>query len=71
MGTATPKSAVEHTAEDFSLLMKTNLESAYHMSQLSHPLLKASREGSIVFISSVAGVLSLPNMAIYAATKGN
>lgn len=51
--------------------MTTNLESAYHMCQLAHPLLKASGIGSIVFISSVAGVVALNSGTIYAATKGN
>lgn len=51
--------------------MTTNLESAYHMCQLAHPLLKASGMGSIVFISSVAGVVALNSGTIYAATKGN
>ncbi|PON75621.1 Short-chain dehydrogenase/reductase [Parasponia andersonii] len=39
------------------------------MCQLAHPLLKASGAGSIVFISSVAGVVSLNTGSIYAATK--
>ncbi|KAF3582965.1 hypothetical protein DY000_02034718 [Brassica cretica] len=37
---------------------------------LSHPLLKASGSGSIVFISSIAGVVSAANsVSIYSATK--
>lgn len=50
--------------------MATNLESAFHLCQLAHPLVKASGRGSIVFISSVAGVVALPSGTIYAATKG-
>ncbi|XP_024028084.1 tropinone reductase homolog At1g07440 isoform X2 [Morus notabilis] len=69
VGTTIPKSAIEHNAEDFSFLIKTNLESAYHMCQLSHPLLKASGEASIVFISSIASVISLPVGTMYAVTK--
>ncbi|XP_030964333.1 tropinone reductase homolog At5g06060-like isoform X2 [Quercus lobata] len=71
VGTNTPKQTIEYTVEDFSFLMCTNLESAYHMCQLAYPLLKASRVGSIVFVSSVAGVvgLTLP-VSIYAAAKG-
>ncbi|CAA7026315.1 unnamed protein product [Microthlaspi erraticum] len=63
------KPTLESTAEDFSSLMATNLESAYHISQLAHPLLKASGYGSIVFISSVSGVVS-GTASIYGATKG-
>ncbi|CAH2038665.1 unnamed protein product [Thlaspi arvense] len=63
------KSALESTAEDFSSLMAINLESAYHISQLAHPLLKASGYGNIVFISSVSGIVS-GTASIYGVTKG-
>ncbi|KAF3573636.1 hypothetical protein F2Q69_00058313, partial [Brassica cretica] len=52
----------EFTAQDFSGQIATNLESAYHFSQLAHPLLKASGFGSIVFLSSVCGVVSSGGM---------
>ncbi|KAL7585622.1 hypothetical protein Lser_V15G44191 [Lactuca serriola] len=55
VGTNIVRPSLEYTAEEYSLVMATNLESCYHISQLSHPLLKASGFGSIVFISSVAG----------------
>lgn len=64
------KDTVEVTAEDFSNIMGTNFESGYHLSQLAHPLLKASGNGSIVFISSVSGVVAIPKVSIYAASKG-
>ncbi|KAK7833536.1 tropinone reductase like protein [Quercus suber] len=50
---------------------KPTFESAYHLSQLAHPLLKASSAGSIVFVSSVCGVVSVSVGSIYGATKGN
>ena len=72
MGTNMSKATTEYTAEDFSFLMCTNLESAYHICQLAYPLLKASGAGSIVFISSFAGVVGLTlGISIYAAAKGN
>ena len=72
MGTNITKQTIEYTAEDFSFLMCTNLESAYHICQLAYPLLKASGAGSIVFVSSVAGVVGLTlGISIYAAAKGN
>ncbi|XP_010414427.1 PREDICTED: tropinone reductase homolog At2g29150-like [Camelina sativa] len=49
--------------------MATNLESAFHLSQLAHPLLKASSLGSIVLMSSVAGIVHTGS-SIYGATKG-
>ncbi|KAJ9698506.1 hypothetical protein PVL29_007537 [Vitis rotundifolia] len=64
------KPTVEVTAEEFSTIMAINFESVYHLSQLAHPLLKASGDGSIVFISSVAGVVSLKYLSAYSVTKG-
>ncbi|XP_014495752.1 tropinone reductase homolog At5g06060 [Vigna radiata var. radiata] len=69
VGTNVRKPTIEYTTEEYSKLMATNLDSAYHLSQLAHPLLKASGNGSIVFISSVAGQRSIGSGAIYASTK--
>jgi hypothetical protein len=71
VGTNVKKPTLEITAEDFSLVMSTNFESAYHMSQLAHPLLKASGAGSIVLLSSVSGLRSIGCGSVYEATKGN
>ncbi|KAG7568462.1 NAD(P)-binding domain superfamily [Arabidopsis thaliana x Arabidopsis arenosa] len=68
-GTGITKPTTEFTAQDYSFLMATNLESAFHLSQLAHPLLKASSLGSIVFMSSVAGLVHT-GASIYGATKG-
>uniref|UniRef100_A0A5B7B214 Tropinone reductase n=1 Tax=Davidia involucrata TaxID=16924 RepID=A0A5B7B214_DAVIN len=70
VGTAITKETTEFTAEDISTIMGTNFEACYHLCQLAHPFLKASGNGSIVFISSVAGVIALPTLSIYAASKG-
>nr|AAF09487.1 short chain alcohol dehydrogenase [Arabidopsis thaliana] len=69
-GNVNIKPTTEYTAEDFSFVMATNLESAFHLSQLAHPLLKASGSGSIVLISSAAGVVHVNVGSIYGATKG-
>ncbi|KAK1323740.1 hypothetical protein QJS10_CPA02g00242 [Acorus calamus] len=69
-GTAIFKRAEDQTAEDFSSIMATNFESAFHLSQLAHPLLKASGGGTIIFISSIAGTVAGPQLSVYAATKG-
>jgi len=69
VGTNIHKQTLDLTEEDFSLLLSINLESAFHLSQLAHPLLKASESASIVFISSVGGVASINIGTIYSATK--
>ncbi|KAF5467346.1 hypothetical protein F2P56_017176 [Juglans regia] len=69
VGTNIRKPTIEYTAEEYSTLMATNFESTYHLCQIAHPLLKASGMGSIVFISSVAGLVSIGSGSIYAASK--
>lgn len=64
------KPTIEYTAEEYSKLMTTNLDSSYHLCQLAYSLLKASGNGSIVFISSVASLTNVGSGSIYAASKG-
>ncbi|CAK7331428.1 unnamed protein product [Dovyalis caffra] len=63
------KKTTDFTSEDISLYLSTNFESAYHLCQLAHPLLKNSGAGNIVFMSSVSGVISV-SVSLYGATKG-
>lgn len=71
VGTAIAKDATEFTEEDMKFLFGTNFESVYNLCQLAYPFLKASGNGSIVLISSIAGVTALRTAAIYSATKGS
>lgn len=71
VGTNRRKPTTEYSADDYSFIMSTNLESAYHLCQLAHPLLKASGLASIVFISSVSGVVGISSGSVYGMTKGN
>ncbi|KAL5725233.1 tropinone reductase I [Ranunculus cassubicifolius] len=64
------KEKLDILEEDFSYLMSLNVEASYHFCQLAHPLLKASSNGNIVFISSIAGVNAFDVSSIYGATKG-
>ena len=64
------KPTVECTAEDYSFMMATNFESALHLSQLAHPLLKASSSGNIVFLSTTATFIVNQGVALYSASKG-
>ncbi|PNH12845.1 Tropinone reductase [Tetrabaena socialis] len=70
VGTNVRKPTVEYTEEDYSFVMRTNLESAYHLCQVCQPLLKASGDGCIVFNSSVAGgPTAMRSGTLYAMTK--
>ncbi|TYG67735.1 hypothetical protein ES288_D05G099100v1 [Gossypium darwinii] len=70
VGTNDWKPTAKYTSTELSTLLSTNFESAYHFSQLAYHLLKASGHGSIVFVSSVAGVFSINVGSIYGSTKG-
>ncbi|XP_014491230.1 tropinone reductase [Vigna radiata var. radiata] len=70
VGTNIQKQTLDFTAEDFAFLINTNLESCFHLSQLAHPLLKASEAASIIFISAVASFIATNLVSvIYSATK--
>ncbi|XWS74089.1 hypothetical protein CRYUN_Cryun02cG0185600 [Craigia yunnanensis] len=70
VGTYIAKLVSEYTMEEVSFLTSKNFESAYNVSILAHPLLKASEAGSIVFLSSIAGLTPVRTGSIYGATKG-
>ncbi|KAM0953360.1 putative oxidoreductase [Dioscorea sansibarensis] len=69
-GTGVLKPTVEYTEEEAALIWATNYGSCFNICQLAHPLLKASGCASIVFVSSVAGVVAIPYGTPYASTKG-
>jgi tropinone reductase I len=67
------KPAVECTGEEYARIMATNLESCFHLSQLAHPLLRNASlagGGSVVHISSTAGLLGFPGAVLYSTAKG-
>ncbi|WVZ54138.1 hypothetical protein U9M48_004989 [Paspalum notatum var. saurae] len=73
VGTNFARPTTEYTAGDYARLMATNLDSAFHLCQLAHPLLAAASGGagaSVVLVSSVCGVVAVCTGAIYAMAKG-
>ncbi|WOG93956.1 hypothetical protein DCAR_0313246 [Daucus carota subsp. sativus] len=71
VGTNIRRATENYTAEQYSIVMATNLEAPYHACQLAYPLLKASGSGCIVFNSSVAGLVHLGTPgSVYGAAKG-
>jgi Tropinone reductase 1 len=67
------KAAVECTADEYTQLMTTNLESCFHLSQLAHPLLlraSIAGGGSIINISFISGSIAYSGVALYAISKG-
>ncbi|AYA37755.1 SDR family oxidoreductase [Hymenobacter oligotrophus] len=69
VGTNIRKPTTAYSDEEYRHVMQTNLDSAFHLCQLAYPLLKANRQGSVVNISSVAGLTAVRTGAVYAMTK--
>ena len=71
VGTAIGRATLEYSPADVQMVFATNLGAAFHLSQACHPLLKASGDASILFMSSTAGgPLAMRPAPVYAMTKG-
>jgi 3-oxoacyl-[acyl-carrier protein] reductase len=57
-------------AEDFLRLYRVNVVACYQMARAAQAHLAATKRGSIVNVSSIAGVTGIGSSIAYAATKG-
>lgn len=57
-------------ADDFLNLYKINVVAVYQMTRAAQPHLAASGKGSVVNVSSIAGVTGVGSSIAYASTKG-
>lgn len=64
------KPMVETTADEWDLVMASNLRSVFLGAKLAYPLFKEAGGGAIVNVSSVHAVATSKNIAAYAASKG-
>jgi len=69
VGTNIRKPAKEYNEEEYSKIFNTNLHSAFDLSVKFYPLLKASGDGGIINISSVAGLGHVRTGIVYGMTK--
>ena len=60
----------ETPAADFDRCIAVNLRGAYLISRAVIPQMIELRKGSIIHMASVTGVIGLPGLAVYSATKG-
>ena len=70
VGVAGPTGTLEKlSSEDWENTLKTNITSHFYFSKLSIPLLKKNKGGSIINMSSGAGIMGFPLRSPYAASK--
>jgi len=64
------RSVVEHVTEQERLAqMNVNFRSPMELVRLVLPSMRKKRRGRIINVSSVAGMMAMPTMAVYAASK--
>jgi NAD(P)-dependent dehydrogenase (short-subunit alcohol dehydrogenase family) len=62
--------AERFTHEDWKRLMHTNLKAAFFASQAAHTSMRARGKGKIINLGSLAFEIVVPNIALYAISKG-
>jgi NADP-dependent 3-hydroxy acid dehydrogenase YdfG len=63
------KNLIDTTAEDYDDLMNSNMRSGFLFSRHAAPHMMAQASGTILFISSVAGLQGAAGESVYCATK--
>jgi NAD(P)-dependent dehydrogenase (short-subunit alcohol dehydrogenase family) len=58
------------TEEDWDRLMAVNLKGAFFACQAAHPVMRARGGGKILNVGSIAFEIAIPNIALYAISKG-
>lgn len=68
-GVALYATLAETTIDDYDWMMNTNMRSTFLFSQAFVPAMIKQKSGTVIFVSSQAGVNGFPNEAVYCATK--
>lgn len=63
------KKLTDTTADEFDSLVRANLRSTFLFTRAVVPQFTSQRSGTLIFISSVAGLAGAANEAVYSATK--
>ena len=70
VGVAGPTETIEKlSSEDWEKTLKINVISHFYFTKLAIPMLKKNKSGSIINISSGAGIMGFPLRSPYAASK--
>lgn len=68
-GVAKYTSFLEHTIEDYDWMMNTNMRSTFLVTHAFLPEMLARKNGTIIIVSSQAGLRGFPGETVYCATK--
>jgi NADP-dependent 3-hydroxy acid dehydrogenase YdfG len=68
-GAGNYKNLVDTSVEDYDSLMDANMKSGFLFSRYAVPLLIEQKSGTILFVSSVAGLQGVAGEAVYCASK--
>jgi 3-oxoacyl-[acyl-carrier protein] reductase len=68
-GAGNYKNVVDTSAEEYDALMNANMRSGFLFSRYAVPHMIEQKSGTILFISSVAGLQGAPGESVYCATK--
>ena len=68
-GTNIRKKAIEYSTDEYRSIRELNMDAAFEMCRLAHPLLRASGDASVINVVSVAAFRHLGTGIPYAMTK--
>jgi len=68
-GSYVPGAVHDEDKENLNFMLKTNLESAYHLTRAILPSMKANKSGQIINITSIAGIEAYANSGSYSISK--
>lgn len=68
-GVAKYASLLEHSADDYDWMMNTNMRSTFLVTHAFLPEMLERKSGTVIVVSSQAGVRGFPNEVVYCASK--
>lgn len=69
VGVGNYKDIVDTSAEDYDEMVDTNVRSTFLFTRYATPIMIAQKSGTILMISSMAGVYGFPGESVYCMTK--
>jgi 3-oxoacyl-[acyl-carrier protein] reductase len=69
VGVGNYKNLVDTSAEEYDEMMDTNMRSTFLFTRYAVPVMMKQGSGTILLISSMAGIYGFPGEAVYCATK--